>query len=120
MQKTQKYMYDYAIVGAGFAGSVLAESLASKGDKKVLIIDKRNHIGWEGDPFYPVPKPENQELYRKYAALAKEIPYVHFAGRLGTYRYYNMDQVVAQALTLYDKLIAKDALFGELATETLL
>lgn len=59
---------------------------------------------WDGDPFYPVPKTENQELYRKYAALAKELPDVYFAGRLGTYRYYNMDQVVAQALTLFKKL----------------
>jgi UDP-galactopyranose mutase len=59
---------------------------------------------WEGDPYYPVPKPENQELFRKYQALAEEVPHVHFVGRLGTYRYYNMDQVVAQALTLYKKL----------------
>lgn len=58
----------------------------------------------EGDPYYPIPKPENAELYRKYQTLAEEVPHVHFAGRLGTYRYYNMDQVVAQALTLYKKL----------------
>src|SRR5690349_8334308 len=38
-------MFDYLIVGAGFAGSVLAERLASQAHKKVLIIDKRNHIG---------------------------------------------------------------------------
>ncbi|WPQ65869.1 UDP-galactopyranose mutase [Chitinophaga sancti] len=74
---------------------------------------------WDGDPFYPVPKSENQELYRKYAALAKEIPDVHFAGRLGTYRYYNMDQVVAQALTLYKKLITNDSLIREAIAETL-
>ncbi len=59
---------------------------------------------WDSDPYYPVPKPENAELYRKYQALAEETPQVHFVGRLGTYRYYNMDQVVAQALTLYKKL----------------
>jgi UDP-galactopyranose mutase len=58
----------------------------------------------EGDPYYPIPRPENAELYRKYQALAEDLPHVHFAGRLGTYRYYNMDQVVAQALTLYKKL----------------
>jgi UDP-galactopyranose mutase len=58
----------------------------------------------EGDPYYPVPRPENAALYRKYEDLAKETPGVHFAGRLGTYRYYNMDQVVAQALTLYARL----------------
>src|SRR4051794_13277344 len=57
-----------------------------------------------GDPYYPVPRPENNELYRKYQALAAATPHVHFAGRLGTYKYYNMDQVVAQALKLYEKL----------------
>jgi UDP-galactopyranose mutase len=58
----------------------------------------------EGDPYYPVPRPENAELYQRYKALADATPRVHFAGRLATYRYYNMDQVVAQALTLYAKL----------------
>jgi len=38
-------MFDYLIVGAGFAGSVLAERLASQSDKKILIVDIRNHIG---------------------------------------------------------------------------
>ncbi len=59
----------------------------------------------EGDPYYPVPRPENTELYKKYQALADATPGVHFAGRLATYKYYNQDQVVAQALTLYKKLI---------------
>jgi UDP-galactopyranose mutase len=59
----------------------------------------------EGDPYYPVPRPENAALYRKYQALAAETPGVHFLGRLGTYKYYNMDQVVAQALTLYAKIV---------------
>jgi UDP-galactopyranose mutase len=59
----------------------------------------------EGDPYYPVPRPENAELYRNYQALAtSEAANVVFAGRLATYKYYNMDQVVAQALTLYTKL----------------
>lgn len=58
----------------------------------------------EGDAYYPVPRPENAELYRRYHALANATPGVHFAGRLATYKYYNMDQVVAQALTLYNKL----------------
>jgi UDP-galactopyranose mutase len=60
----------------------------------------------EGDPYYPVPRAENAELYRKYQMLASATPGVHFAGRLGTYKYYNMDQVVAQALKLYTKLAA--------------
>jgi len=58
----------------------------------------------EGDPYYPVPRPENEALYKKYAALAAATKDVHFVGRLATYRYYNMDQVVAQALTLCGKL----------------
>ena len=58
----------------------------------------------EGDPYYPIPKPENAALYAQYHALAKETPGVHFVGRLATYRYYNMDQVVAQALTTYKRL----------------
>ena len=58
----------------------------------------------EGDPYYPVPRPENAEIYNKYKKLADETSGVYFVGRLATYRYYNMDQVVAQALTLYKKL----------------
>jgi UDP-galactopyranose mutase len=62
----------------------------------------------EGDPYYPVPRQENAELYRKYAALAEKTPDVHFAGRLATYKYYNMDQVVAQALTQFSKIAASE------------
>lgn len=58
----------------------------------------------EGDPYYPIPRPENAALYAKYKALADETPGVYFVGRLGTYKYYNMDQVVAQALTTYAKI----------------
>jgi UDP-galactopyranose mutase len=58
----------------------------------------------EGDPYYPIPRADNAALYKRYHALAQETPDVHFVGRLGTYRYYNMDQVVGQALTLYNRL----------------
>jgi UDP-galactopyranose mutase len=58
----------------------------------------------EGDPYYPVPRPENAALYTRYQALADAEADVSFVGRLATYRYYNMDQVVAQALTVYDRL----------------
>ena len=57
-----------------------------------------------GDPYYPVPRPQNAELFRKYQKLADQSHGVHFVGRLATYRYYNMDQVVGQALALYAKL----------------
>ena len=58
----------------------------------------------EGEPYYPIPRPENAALYSRYRALAEATPGVHFVGRLGTYRYYNMDQVVAQALALHRRL----------------
>lgn len=59
----------------------------------------------EGDPYYPVPRQENAQLYAKYQALAQEHSSVHFVGRLATYRYYNMDQIVAQALMTYGKIV---------------
>lgn len=62
----------------------------------------------EGDPYYPVPQPKNTELYQKYKAMADALPNVHFAGRLASYKYYNMDQVVAQSLKLFEKLAGKN------------
>jgi len=61
----------------------------------------------EGDPYYPVPRSENAELYKRYQALAEERPDVHFVGRLATYKYYNMDQVVAQALSVYARIVGQ-------------
>ena len=61
----------------------------------------------EGDPYYPVPRPENAEIYRKYEQLAKSTPHVYFTGRLATYKYYNMDQVVAQSLRLFSRIMSK-------------
>ena len=60
----------------------------------------------DGDPFYPIPRPGNRALYRQYEALARTIPGLHFVGRLGTYQYYNMDQVVAQALATHRRIEA--------------
>lgn len=57
-----------------------------------------------GDPYYPVPRPENAALYKQYEALADATPDVWFVGRLATYRYYNMDQVVAQALSTFARI----------------
>ena len=51
-------------------------------------------------------QPENAALYRKYQELADDTPGVQFLGRLGTYKYYNMDQCVGQALAYYRKVIA--------------
>ena len=69
----------------------------------------------DGDPYYPVPRPENQALYKRYEALALQTPDVHFVGRLATYRYYNMDQVAGQALATYRKIVEREGRAAALA-----
>jgi len=61
--------------------------------------------GDAGEPYYPIPNPANEALYKRYEALAEAESQVHFIGRLAQYRYYNMDQVVASALALCRRLI---------------
>jgi len=58
----------------------------------------RDYPTSEGDPYYPIPRPENEALYQKYKALARQERNVTFIGRLAQYRYYNMDEVVDEAL----------------------
>ena len=58
----------------------------------------------EGDPYYPIPRPENTALYNRYEALAQAQPDVYFVGRLATYKYYNMDQCVGQALATFARI----------------
>jgi UDP-galactopyranose mutase len=80
-----------------------------KGDKDKTIITREYPADWHrGDePYYPVNNQQNNELYKKYAKLANEqTPNVLFGGRLGQYRYYNMDQVLHAALTAVDKEFA--------------
>jgi UDP-galactopyranose mutase len=62
----------------------------------------------EGDPYYPVPRAENQALFKKYEALALSKPETLFVGRLATYRYYNMDQVVGQALATFRRIAERE------------
>jgi UDP-galactopyranose mutase len=62
------------------------------------------HPSDEGDPYYPVPRPENAELFKSYESLALRTKDVWFVGRLATYRYYNMDQVVGQALATFRRI----------------
>ena len=72
-----------------------------KGDKDKTIITREYPADWKlGDePYYPVNNKRNNELYKQYRELAeKENDKVIFGGRLGQYKYYNMDQVIAAAL----------------------
>ena len=63
----------------------------------------------DGDPYYPVPRPENEALYKRYQDLAAREENVTFVGRLAQYRYYNMDQVVAAALKAAQSILGRVA-----------
>jgi UDP-galactopyranose mutase len=71
----------------------------------------------EGDPYYPIPRPENQELFKRYEALADATDDVTFVGRLATYRYYNMDQIVGQALATFRRIDERRGLETAVAAE---
>ena len=58
----------------------------------------------DGEPYYPVPQAKSRETYKRYQALADALPDVWFVGRLATYRYYNMDQIVAQSLASFARM----------------
>jgi UDP-galactopyranose mutase len=61
----------------------------------------------KGEPYYPVPTFQNQELYEKYRKFALEEKSVHFLGRLANYRYFNMDAAILNALEYFDKHFAQ-------------
>lgn len=68
----------------------------------------QEYISGENDPYYPIPRPVNSELFDKYKAEADKLDgSVFFAGRLADYKYYNMDQTAGVALQLFEKKIAK-------------
>jgi UDP-galactopyranose mutase len=71
------------------------------------------YAGADGEPYYPVPRPDSQALYKRYETLARAQNDVIFVGRLGTYKYYNMDQVVGQALATFRRLEKSEAVAGE-------
>ncbi|MFO1270972.1 MAG: UDP-galactopyranose mutase [Rubrivivax sp.] len=63
----------------------------------------------EGEPYYPIPNPANEALFKRYEALAEQETDVFFIGRLAQYRYYNMDQVAAAALALARRIVEGSA-----------
>lgn len=75
------------------------------GQKHPYTVTSEEFPKGDGDPFYPIPAEDSQELYRKYKSDADKLKDVRFVGRLATYRYYNMDQVVASALTAFRNLV---------------
>jgi len=75
------------------------------GSQPATIITREYSQEWRpgAEPFYPINDPHNGLLYQKYQALARELPDVIFGGRLGEYKYYDMDKVIAAALNLAHK-----------------
>jgi UDP-galactopyranose mutase len=61
----------------------------------------------EGDPYYPIPRDDTRALYRQYEALGQERADITFVGRLARYQYLNMDQVVGQALSTFEKMLER-------------
>jgi UDP-galactopyranose mutase len=61
----------------------------------------------EGDPYYPIPNDETRALYKRYEQLAEAQEDITFVGRLARYQYLDMHQVVAQALTTFEKLATR-------------
>lgn len=78
------------------------------GTQKKTVISREYSSEWKvGDePYYPVNDEKNSVLYEKYASLAVGEDNVIFGGRLGAYRYYDMDKVIASALELADREFA--------------
>ena len=57
----------------------------------------------EGEPYYPVSTKANRALYQKYVELAKGETKVHFVGRPASYKYFNMDQAIRNAMDYYNQ-----------------
>jgi UDP-galactopyranose mutase len=86
----------------------LPTNAASRSGYSTIV---REYTTDEGEPYYPVPNPANQATYRLYAEKAKEAERdgVFFVGRLGTYKYLNMDQAIGNALALFrEKCLQKE------------
>ncbi len=85
--------------------------LTGQKHEKTTIV--KEYPSSEGDPYYPIPRPQNEKIYQKYKTEADQLKNVFFVGRLGTYKYYNMDQVVAQALTFFNTKIRMLSMNGD-------
>lgn len=74
------------------------------GRKNPRTTISREYTTDEGDPYYPVPNPQNEQICRRYREEADKLPDVHFVGRLANYKYFNMDQAFKNALDLFARL----------------
>lgn len=74
------------------------------GQKIPYTTISKEYPTWKGEPYYPVPNKENEKLYNKYQKEAEKLENTYFLGRLAQYRYLNMDQVIENALGLFEKI----------------
>lgn len=99
---TVNYPNDYAYTRITEQKHLTGQS----GPKTTLVTEyPRAHVVGDNDPYYPIPREENRRRYERYGAEAAALDgRVVFAGRLADYKYYNMDQATARALSLFDEL----------------
>jgi UDP-galactopyranose mutase len=76
--------------------------LNQKSNDTVIV---REYSTNEGEPYYPVPNKKNLELYQQYQKHAENEPHIHFLGRLANYKYFNMDEAIANSLTYFEKFL---------------
>lgn len=88
---------------------VITEDKHLIGRTQARISVTREYPRAEGDPYYPVPRAENQKQFKRYEALANATEDVTFVGELATCRYYNMDQIIGQALATFRRAFAERA-----------
>ena len=73
----------------------------------------------EGEPYYPVPNPKNQQIYERYKTEADKLVDIHFVGRLANYKYFNMDQAFKNALDLFADLEGQKKSLNQRAYENI-
>ena len=78
------------------------------GTQEKTVVTREYPVDWsEGmEPYYPVNDEKNQKLYKEYAALAQKEEHVIFGGRLGEYKYYDMDKVIESAMKTAESILS--------------
>lgn len=82
----------------------ITEPKLATGQKTPRTTTIREYSTWEGEPYYPVPNPQNHEVFARYQTEADKLANVYFVGRLANYKYFNMDQAFLNALDVYNSL----------------
>lgn len=102
----QEYFQPNAVINypneEAFTRIVEYKHITGQHHPKTTIV--KEYSSAEGEPYYPVPNPANEEIYNLYKAEADKLKNIHFVGRLANYKYFNMDQAFKNALDLFEQL----------------